>query len=395
VTNSRWSWQRQLFTALGCALVGVLVHLAAFLPVLLATVGLAIGMIGAAFLLGWAADAGEAVFQGGLVLAAVALATVLPEVIIEVRFAFTQQVELVTANLTGATRLLLTGAIAIPLAVAYLAHTRGQAVQPFELATSRRLELAILLIASIFAIQIVIRGQLTLADGIVLLALYVLYARRVQGTPDEEPAVVGVGAGLRSLPPRYRRSAIAALIGVAGAIVATIANPFADALLETGTSLGLDPYHLIQSIVPLTTETPEFVAVAVLLASRRPAQGLALFLAASVSQWTLGLGAVSFAYLAGGGGTSMALGARELVEIALTILVTLFVVAALVSRRPERVDAWLMLGLLTVEFSYPSPFVRIAVAFILLVFAIALLRARRHDVRLLLRSAFGRTRSPG
>ena len=180
------SWQRQLFIALGCALLGVLVRFAAFLPVQLATVGLAIGVIGAAFLLGWAADAGEAVYDGGLVLAVVALATVLPEVIIEVRFAFTQQVDLVTANLTGATRLLLTGAIAMPLAVAYLAYRRGQADQPFELAASRRLELAILAIASVFAIQIVIRGQLTLGDGIVLLALYVLYARRVQGTPDEE-----------------------------------------------------------------------------------------------------------------------------------------------------------------------------------------------------------------
>ena len=46
---SRWSWQRQLLTALGCALLGVLVHIATFLPVQLATVGLAIGVIGAAF----------------------------------------------------------------------------------------------------------------------------------------------------------------------------------------------------------------------------------------------------------------------------------------------------------------------------------------------------------
>jgi len=389
------SWQRQLFTAFGCALLGVLVRLAPFVPVQLATVGLAIGVIGAAFLLGWAADAGEAVFRGGFVLATVALATVLPEIIIEVRFAFTQQVALVTANLTGATRLLLTGAVAMPLAVAYLAYRRGEAVEPFELAPSRRLELGILLISSIVAIQIVIRGHLTLVDGTVLVALYVLYARRVQGTPDEEPAVVGVGAGLLSLPPRYRRPAIAALIAVAAAIVATIANPFADALLATGTSLGLDPYHLIQSIVPLTTETPEFVAVAVLVASRRPAQALALLLAASVSQWTLGFGAVSFAYLAGGGGSSMPLGVRELVEVSLTILVTLFVVAALASGRPERVDAWLLLGLFVVEFSYPSPVVRVAVAFVLLVFAIDLLWARRREVRPLLRSAFARRRAPG
>ena len=37
------NWQRQLFTALGCALLGVLVHRAAFLPVQLVTIGLAIG----------------------------------------------------------------------------------------------------------------------------------------------------------------------------------------------------------------------------------------------------------------------------------------------------------------------------------------------------------------
>ena len=74
-------------------------------------------------MLAWAADAGESVFSGGLVLAVVALVTVLPEFVIEVRFAYIQQAELVTANLTGATRLLLTGATALPLLVACLARS--------------------------------------------------------------------------------------------------------------------------------------------------------------------------------------------------------------------------------------------------------------------------------
>jgi cation:H+ antiporter len=390
------AWRRQLYAALGCALFGVLVHLAGpVLPVQLATVGLAAGVIGAAFLLAWAADAGEAVFSGGLVLAGVALVTVLPEFIIETRFAYIQEADLVTANLTGATRLLLTGAVGMPLAVAFLAHRRQEAAARLQLAAPRRLELGILLIASIFTIQIVARGQLTLVDGIVLVALYVLYTRRVQGTPEEEPAVVGVAAGLLSLPPRHRRSSIAALIGVSAAIVATIANPFADALLETGTSLGIEPYLLVQWIVPLSTEAPEFVVVAVLVASHRPAQGLALFLAASVSQWTLAMGALPFAYLAGGGGPAIVLSSRSQIELVLTIAVTLFAVAALASRRPERVDASLMLGLFAVEFSFPTPFVRVVIAVILLVFAIDLLCAHHRDVHALLRAAVGRTRAPG
>lgn len=91
----------------------------------------------------------------------------------------------------------------------------------------------------------------------------------MQGTQHEEPAVVGVGAGLLSLPPQYQRLAISAMIVVAGFVVLTIANPFADALLATGTSLGVDHYLLIQSVVPLATEAPEFVIVAA-LATLRP-----------------------------------------------------------------------------------------------------------------------------
>ena len=83
------AWRRHLLTAAACAAVGILAHLASpFLPVQLATVGLGIGLVGASFLLAWAADAGEAVFSGGLVLAVIALVTVLPEFIIETRFAY-------------------------------------------------------------------------------------------------------------------------------------------------------------------------------------------------------------------------------------------------------------------------------------------------------------------
>jgi cation:H+ antiporter len=387
-------WTRPLFAATGCALVGVLVHLTSrYLPVQLDTVGLGIGVVGAAFLLAWAADAGEAVFSGGLVLAVIALVTVLPEFVVETRFAYTGQTQLVTANLTGATRLLLTGATALPLVVAFIARRRGRAAASFHLASTRRLELGMLLITSCFALQIVAFRNLTLIDGVVLVALYVLYARRIRGTPGEEPATLGVPAGLLSLPRQYRRPAIAALIVVAAAVVVVSANPFADALLASGTSLGMDPYFLIQSVVPLTTEAPEFVVVAVLVANRRPAQGLALFLAAAVSQWTLAFGALPFAFLAGGGGTSIPLTANEQLQVGFTIALTLFSVAALATLRPERVDAALVAGLLAIQFIYPTAFVHVAATFVLTVFAINLLLDRRRAVRPLFRAVFGYGRS--
>src|SRR3954451_4777738 len=384
------AWQRKLFAAGACAAFGLLVDLARpVLPVALATLGLGVGLVAASFLLAWAADAGDTVFSGGLVLAVIALLAVLPEFVIEARFAYTQQTELVTANLTGATRLLLTGAVGLPLAVAYIARRSGQVAAPLELAAPRRRELAMLLITSIFAIQIVVSGSLTLVDGVILVALYACYARKVQGTPEEEPAVLGVPAGLVSLPPRHRRAAIAGLIVVAGAVVVTIANPFADALLATGTSLGIDPYFLIQSAVPVATEAPEFVIVAVLVANRRPAQGLALFLASSVSQWTLGMGALPIAFFAGGGGPSMPLDAHQQLELGYTIALTLFAAAALVSLRPQRVDAALMTGLLAIQLMYPTAFIQVASTFIFLVFALNLFVDRRRAVRSLFGTLLG------
>jgi cation:H+ antiporter len=385
-------WRRQVATAAACAGTGVVVHaVGPVLPVPLAAIGLGVGVLGASFMLAWAADAGEAVFSGGLVLAAVALVGVLPEFIIEVHFAFIQRADLVTANLTGATRLLLTCAVGLPLLMSLLARRGGRTDEPIQLAGPRRLELGILFVSAVFAVQVVIRGSLTVFDGVVLLGLYILYARRVQGTPDEEPAVVGVAAGLMSLPPRYRRPAVAALLLGAAGVVVVIANPFTHALLDTGTSLGMDPYLLIQSVVPGATEAPELVVVAVLVANRRPAQGLALLLAASVSQWTLGMGSLPIAYLAGGGGMALPLAGREQVELGFTTALTFFVVAALATLRPERVDAVLIAVVFVIQLIYPSPFTRFAAGFVLLVFAIDLLVARRRELGPMFRTVrFGR-----
>jgi hypothetical protein len=79
--------------------------------------------------------------------------------------------------------------------------------------------------------------------------------------------------------------------------------------------------------------------------------------------------------------------------VGFTIAVTLFVVAALTTVRPERVDAALIVSVFMVQLFYPAPVVRFAAAFILLIFAIDLLASRRHSARPLLQAAFGRKSS--
>lgn len=338
------------------------------------------GLVGASFVLAWGADAAEVDVSGGLVLAVVSTLTVLPELVIEVDFAFTQQTELVSANLIGATRLLLTGATAMPLLGAWLLARRGERQGSLALPAARRVELGVLVAAALYGGVVALLGRVSLLDGLLLVARHLFYLRRIRGTPDEPPAVVGVSAGLAALPRRQRRRLLAGLLMLAAVTVVVVADPFTVALEQTGTAVGIDSYLLIQSIVPAATETPEFVIAAVLALNHRPAQGLATFLAASVNQWTLALWTLPFAYLAGGGGLEVPLSTRGSVELMLTIATTLVAVATLASLAPKRIDSWIVLVTYGIQFAFPATGVRIAVAVVLFMFTLDILVAKRRAV---------------
>ena len=295
----------------------------------------------------------EVDISGGLVLAGITFLTVLPELVIEVRFAFTQQTSLVSANLTGATRLLLTAAVAMPLLVAWLLARRGEDAQSFSLPPARRVDLAILFIAALYGIVLALLERVTLLDGALLIGLYVFFLRRVRGTPDEPPAIVGVCAGLAALPKRERWTWIGGMVGTAVIVIVAVAEPFAVALQETGAIAGVSPYLVVQSIVPAATEAPEFVVAAVLALNHRPAQGLAIFLAAAVTQWTFALGILPFAYAAGGGPSALPLGGHDPIEVALTVATTLMAVVALSSLKPLRIDSWIVLTVYVIQFAFP------------------------------------------
>jgi cation:H+ antiporter len=377
-------WRQPIAVAAGCAVLGLLILPAGgALPPPIAMIVLGAALVGASLLLSWAADAAEVEISGGLVLAGITLVTVLPELIVEVHFAYTQQTSLVSANLTGATRLLLTGATAMPVVGAWLLARRGERAPSaaYRLAPARRVDLAVLFIAALYGILLALLGRISLVDGFLLIALYLFYVRRIGGTPDEPPAVVGVSAGLAALPPQQRRRWLAGLLALSAVVVGVVAVPFTEALQTTGASLGINSYLLVQSIVPAATETPEFVVAMVLALNRRPGQGLAVFLAASVAQWTLALGILPWAQVAGGGATSLPLDTRATVEVLLTVSTTLMAVAALATLTPKRIDSGIVLTLWAIQFAFPTTGVRVVVAVIFAMFALDILVANHRGVR--------------
>ena len=281
-------------------------------------------VVAAAFMLAWATEAAQVDIGHGVVIAFVAFVAILPEYVVELHYAFTGQAEYVTANLTGASRLLLGCAVGLPAVVALLRGRWGIATpERLSLPEAHRLELAILGLGSVWAIRGVIRGELTLLDSAVLVSLYVLYVRRVATIGGDAPPVVGVAAQLAALPTAQRKKWVRGLMLFAAATILLTAVPFGDAVLGAGTLVGIKPYLLLQWIVPIATEAPELVIAFVLLTHGRGGQSLAVLLAGAVSQYTLALGTVPWRSRLGAGVGPLPLLGRERIELFLSAGVAL------------------------------------------------------------------------
>ena len=382
-------WQLRLALTAACAVPGVAARLAGLqLPPALGVVVFGGAVMAAAFLLASAAEAVEIDSVPGVAVALVAFVAVLPEYAVEVYFAFTGRVEYVSASLTGSTRLLLGCAVGMP-AVASLLIARGRragAPRAIALDRQRRLDLAIIALASLYAPLIVARGRMSWPDALVLLGLYILYLRRLRTGVPESPHLVGVAAELGRLTRAERRRWVAAIMACSGATVLVTVEPFVQSVLAAGTAAGVSPYVVVQWLVPTATEMPELVVALALVRRERPAQAVAVLLSSAVSQWTLALGSLPLAYAAGTGDGPLPLLGRERVEMLLTTAQGLMAVGVLMALRLEGRDAAVALTLFAAQLALPSVAIRGALTVAYLALATDVASSRRWAVPALARA---------
>src|SRR3954470_8337489 len=391
-------WQVRLAIMAACTLPGVLVRLSgAPVPPALGMFVFGGAVMAAAFMLASAAEAAELDAPPGIAVAGVALVAVLPEFVIEVYFAFSGHVEFVTASLTGSTRLLLSVAVGMPAIASVVLGRSGRArLQVVELAPQRRVDLAIIAAASLYAPLIVVRGHLAWPDAVVLLSLYALYLRRVASGSPEAPHLVGVAAELGKLSKRQRRRWVGGIMLFSAGVVLVTAQPFADAVLLTGTTVGVSQYLVVQWLVPVATEMPELVVAFVMVRHGRAGQAVAVLLSSAVSQWTFALGTLPLAYAAGAGQGPLPLLGREKVELLLTMGQGLLAVAVLVTLRLQRRDAVLMLVLFVAQLLMPSVLIRAGLTLAYLTLALDILSTERWAVPTLAQSLRARSHpAPG
>ena len=191
--------------------------------VVLETSVFGVAVLGAAFLLAWAAEVAQLDISQTLAIAVLALIAVLPEYAVDLFLAFRagqgdeEKRHLAIANMTGANRLLIGVGWAVVVLI-FLWKSKGREKE-LRLRPEQRTDVGFLLVATLWAFTIPIRGEVGLLDLVLLGGLFIAYIFRAAQEEVEEPDLIGAAAALGALRKVPRRVATVTLFFYAAASI--------------------------------------------------------------------------------------------------------------------------------------------------------------------------------
>ena len=333
---------------------------------------LGLAVIGAAFLLSWACEVAQLDIPATLALSVLALIAVLPEYAVDFNLTYTAGTDpayrpFAIANMIGANRMIV--GFAWPLVVfLFLFRFRRRVAQ---IAAEHRVEAGFLLLAGLYSLTIPLKGRIDMLDAAILVSLFVLYTFRLMQGSVEEPHLIGPAAAIGQFPRGRRLATVGVmLIGAAGVIFA-VAHPFSEALIKTGTNIGVDEVFMVQWFAPLASEAPEIVVTVLFALRGLVGSSLGALMSSKVNQWTLLVGTLPLVFLLGSSGafTSLPLhgtvtnikGVVEEYDLIAPMFVTsgqtLLAVMVLINMRVGWRGAALLFGLFVAQFLMPHPLV--------------------------------------
>ncbi len=277
-----------------------------------------VAILGASFLLAWAAETAEKDVPRSFALAVLAVLAVAPEYAVDALYAWTAGAEagtargieagnLAIANMTGANRILIgigwAGIVAFTIWQAR--RTSDPAVELREGFLADRVyldrdistEIAFLFLATVWAFIVPLSGGIDWLDLLVLVGLYVAYILIViKGEMDTDTRHVGVPRYLQAFPRPRRVTTVIVLFAYSGFLILSAVEPFAHGLEDVGLAIGIPSFFMIQWIAPLASESPELIVVAVLVTKARSTAGFNTLISSKLNQWTLLIGTLVVVY---------------------------------------------------------------------------------------------------
>jgi cation:H+ antiporter len=216
---------------------------------------------------------------------------------------------------------------------------------------SRSVELSFLAVACLYSLTLPLKRTISLLDAIVLVGIFVAYSIRISKAPAEEPHLVGPARTVGRLADRPRRVTVAVMFLGAAAVILLCAEPFAEALVETGAEVGISEFLLVQWLAPLASETPELLVAGLYAWRLNTNAGLGTLVSSKVNQWTLLVGTLPIVFaLASGSLDGLPIVSRQREELLLTAAQSVFALAILANLRMSVREAWALFGLFWFQF---------------------------------------------
>lgn len=319
-------------------------------------------ILSSAFVVGWAAEAAQFYMSQGLALAVLAWIQVLPEFAVEAVIAWHQDVALMTANFTGALRL-LTGLgwpmIWVVFAVSRRARGERNFWAPIELEDEHAVEVVGLVPALLYFAFIVAKGSLNLIDAGVLLAIYAAYllvVNRIPPKSHEEASDAGaVPRAVMRLPSRWRVIVLVAMFLAGGTLLYLAAHPFLNSMIGLASVLGVSQFVFVQWVAPFLSEFPEFVTTSYWARSRGKAPMALMNMASSnINQWTVLAAMIPIVYSFSVGHPAGIPISEHRMEVLLTLLQGVLGVVLLANFSFQAYEALGLFALWFLQFLFPD-----------------------------------------
>ncbi|MGN8217118.1 sodium:calcium antiporter [Halococcus morrhuae DSM 1307] len=304
-------------------------------------------ILGASFLLAWAAETAEKDVPTAFAIAVLAVLAVAPEYAVDALYAWqagsgqSGAAQLAIANMTGANRILIgIGWAGIALFTVYRAkhlgdeaveHRSGFLADVVTLDHGIALEIVFLLAATAFAFFVPLGGTIGILDTVVLLGLYVLYiAIVIRGDVEEPEENVGVPAYFQAYSKVPRIAVVLFLFAFSGVLIYIAVHPFATGLERLGLQYGVPEFFMIQWLAPLASESPELIVVAYLVNKARSTAGFNALISSKLNQWTLLIGTLAIVFsIAAGHIGGLPIDEKQVAEIWITAAQSLFAIGIL------------------------------------------------------------------
>jgi cation:H+ antiporter len=346
------------------------------LPAALAVVVFGVAIVGAAFVLAWAAEAAQVDISAGLAIALLAVLAVLPEYAVDLVFSFqagqvyaehgtcevagggANPCSLALANMTGANRILV--GVGWPLVVlvasvaALRANRRSASTRPgrVELASVMSADVVFLGLATLYSLTLPLRTSLTMVDAAVFVMIFAGYVWRLAKAPVQKPDLLGVSAWVGGKPAGSRRGLVIGMFALAGLVILATAEHFAHSLVDTGGQLGVSEFLLVQWVAPLASESPELIVACLYAVRLKASHSLGTLLSSKVNQWTLLVGTIPIVFALSAVTTDgLPIDGNQRLELLITAAQSLFAVSILVNLGLTTVGAAALFALFAVQFT--------------------------------------------